>query len=791
MFVDLVNKLGAANVGNEKSSSPINLSRRGFVGASSLFVIGVTLAGCAKTEEQVVIDPTPPTPAGPSPLTGLEGGDATPSLWIEIKQDGKVLVTCHRAEMGQQAWTSMTQIVMDELEAEWDSVEVVQALGDKKYGDQNTDGSRSVRYNLYRLRVAGAAMRSMLTQAAANHWKVDVSECYAEQGIVTHKPSKKTLSYGQLAEAAGNLQVPAEDEITLKTRDEWRYIGKEISSLTVEKITKGEGTFGQDVIRPDMLFAVIAYPPQNGSEVKSVDDSVTLASHGVLKTVKMPLPAAPVVFTPRGGIAVVAKDTWSAIQGRNALEIEWKDSPNVVFNSEGYLNLLADRVKSGGNVHRKRGNVSDVLSSSENVISADYKTEFLLHSPIEPPSATAEWTGDKLECWACVQDGQTTRNNLAGVLGVDVENIKVNTTWLGGAFGRKSKCEFVIEAAILAKEMGKPVKLVWTREDEVTQGYYHAGSAQHFEASVDENGRMEAYLHRVAFPSIGADFGLGVDHPGTFETSLGAMDVPYDIPNLQVEACKAEPYVRIGWMRSVSNIQQAFGVHSFTAELAAAAGRDQKEYMLDLIGSPRIVDIKADGNADYSNYGGDLEAYPVDTGRLINVLEKATDMAKWGRDLPQGHGLGLAVHRSFLTYVAAVIEVAVDDDGGLTIPGVWMSIDAGTVVNPLHVRAQTEGGFIFGLSNALYGKISFADGAVEQMNFPDWRVLRMDEAPREFEVDVVESNAPPAGVGEPATPVAAPALANAIFAATGKRFRNLPIIGPDDYVLPLNSNEDA
>ena len=771
--------------GNVVSIVPVNLSRRGFLTTTSAFVVGVTLVGCSKAED-VVIDPTPPTPAGPSPLTEVKGGDATPSLWIEIESDGKVKITCHRSEMGQQAWTSMTQIVADELEADWDKVEVVQALGNPKYGDQNTDGSRSVRYNFHRLRVAGAAMRQMLCQAAANHWGMELSKCFAEQGVVSNSTNKKTLTYGQLAEAAGNLQVPAEDQITLKSRDDWRYIGKEISSLTVKKIVRGEGIFGQDVQREGMVYAVIAHPPRVFASVQSFDDAEAKQVQGVLQTVKLPDASAPALFKPLGGVAVIANDTWSAIQGRDALNVQWSDGPNIGFNSEAYFDELSEAAKRPGTLQRSKGDAAQAIKDASTKVSAEYRSAFIVHSPMEPPSATAEWIGDELECWACVQDPQTTRRTLSELLQHDIEKIKVNATWLGGAFGRKSKCDFVVEAAILAKEVGKPVKVVWTREDEIQGGYYHAMAVQGFEGGLDENGKAIAYQHRTAFPSIGSTFNPAADEPGSFECDLGATDAPFNIPNLQVEAIKAKAGVRIGWLRSVANIHHVFGVQSFAAELAAAAGKDQKDYLLELIGEPRILDLSSE-NSKYANYGADIHEYPIDTGRLADVVRKAADMANWGRELPDGHGLGIAVHRSFLSYVGLVVEVAVDAEGNLKIIGCWSAVDAGTVVNPKHVKHQIEGGVIFGFSNALYGKITVTEGQVDQVNFPDWRLMRMDEAPKAFEVEIVDSNAPPAGVGEPGTPPAAPALANAIYAATGKRFRTLPIIGPDDYTLPLNS----
>ena len=750
------------------------LSRRGFVKASGAFVLGVSLIRRIQAQ------------ATGSALKEVAGGDATPSLWISIEPDGTVKITCHRSEMGQQVWTAMAQIVADELEADWAKVEIVQALGHPKYGDQNTDGSRSVRYNFHRLRVAGAAMRTMLEAAAAAHWGTKLDNCLAEQSYVIRPGNGDRLSYGELAAAAGKLEIPAEADVNLKSRDQWRLIGKEIPSLTVPLIVRGQGTFGIDVDRPGMVHAVIAHPPQVFGSVGAVDNAAALAVPGVMQTVVLPTPEAPALFKPLGGVAIVAQDTWAAIQGRNQLSITWEDGPNAGYDSAAYRRQLEETVNQSGEVERDRGDTLTALTNSDRTLSADYYVPNLAHSPMEPVHATAEWAGDMLECWACVQDPQSTRDVLAGFFGIDAAKIKVNATWLGGAFGRKSKPDFVVEAAFIAREVGKPVKVTWTREDDLQHGYYHAESAQHLEAALDAEGNCQALLHRTAFPSIGSTFNPAAGQAGAFELALGASDTPFDVPNLRLEVGKAPAHLRIGWLRSVCNIQHAFAVQSFANEMAHAAGRDPKEYLLELIGPARIIDPTTEG-ANYPNYDASLEDYPIETGRLSHVTKVVAKMADWGRKLPKGHGLGIAVHRSFLTYVATVIEVEVSPDGRLSIPGIWLAMDAGTVVNPRHARAQMEGGTIFGLSNALYGEITARNGVVEQNNFPDWRLMRMAEAPRAFEVEIIDSTSRPAGIGEPATPPAAPALTNAIFAATGKRIRSLPILGATGDTLNLQA----
>lgn len=763
----------------------LSLSRRGFLGTSGGFVMTVSLAACAPSQTP---DAVSVPEAGPSPLTEVRGGDATPSLWIEITEDNFVKITCHRSEMGQQVWTSIAQIIADEMEADWGQVQIVQAEGDARYGDQNTDGSRSIRYNFHRLRIAGAAMRQMLEQAAALTWDVDRADVTSVRGTVVHDGN--SFTYAQLAELAARLQVPAEGDITLKQPSEWRYIDHDMPSLTVPRITRGESWYGIDVQRENMVYACIARPPQVFGTVDSVDDSAALAVPGVIQTVRMPdIQGQVAAFQPLGGVAVIASDTWAAWRGRDALQIAWNEGPNAGYDSRAHLEEMLAGVQEPGTTHRSRGDVYGALEAATTRVSADYVQPYLVHSMLEPPVATAEWVDNHLHVWACLQDPQTTRGVLAEIFQKDPSEITVNTTWLGGAFGRKSKPDFAVEAAILSREVGRPVKVTWTREDEIHHGFYHAASAQHLEAGLDENGQVTSWLHRTAFPSIFSIFAPGVTGPVSMELGLGASDAPFAAPNLALETGQATAHSRIGWLRSVSNIQHAFAISSFVDEIAAAANRDPADMLVEMIGSDRIVDPNAEG-AEYPNYDADPNEYPIETARLKHVIERVRALSGWGRDLPAGHGLGIAAHRSFLSYVATVIEVRVDEQGQLSIPGAWLAVDAGQVINPKHVRAQMEGGTIMGLSHTLYGEIDFENGAVVQNNFPDWRLLRMDEAPKAFEVEIVDSTALPAGVGEPGLPPAGAALTNAIFNATGQRFRRLPLIGANGFALPLTAAEE-
>lgn len=774
MFMHLAQQSATPTI-SRKTLSIEKISRRGFIGGGTGLALALTLTACSSNHQKTASSAADQTSA---PIPDHSSVETGPLVLISIAADGKTQITNPRSEMGQQVITTVAQMIADDLDVPWDDMVIEQAIGAKKYGDQNTDGSTSVRNHFDRFRRAGATMRHMLTQAAANEWGVDISECTSELGVITHSSGKK-LSYGDVAEAAAKLDLPPEEDVKLKARKDWRYIGKDKPSYTIPDIIRGKGTYGIDVRVPDMLYAVIARPPALFGKVKTIDDAAALVVPGVNQVIKMKPPQGEAPsFQQLGGVAVIATDTWAAIQGREALEIEWEDSPHAGYNSTAYGQELMATARKPGENKFKRGDTMAALKSAAKTIKADYYAAHLSQSPMEPPVATAQWTGDKVECWACTQNPQAAQSTVAQICGVPEENVTVHVTLLGGGFGRKSKPDFVVEAALLAREVGKPVKVTWTREDDIRHGYFHAVSAQHMEGGLDEDGNVTAVLHRTVFPSINSTFGPS-DQGSDFELSLGATDNPWNVPNMAVEVGKAKSHIRIGWLRSVANVYHVFANQSFAAELAHAAGKDQKEFLIDLIGPDRKIDFAKDG-VKYPNYGASLEDHPVDTARLKAVLNKAASMAGWGRTVPKGHGLGIAVHRSFLSYVATAIEVAVDSEGNITFPGVWCAVDAGTVVSPDNTKSQMEGGTLYGLSNALYGEITATDGVVDQNNFPDWRVMRMAEAPKVFETHIMESVALPGGVGEPGTPPAAPALANAIFAATGQRLRSMPMLGQND-----------
>uniref|UniRef100_UPI0035C8415E xanthine dehydrogenase family protein molybdopterin-binding subunit n=1 Tax=Pseudoalteromonas marina TaxID=267375 RepID=UPI0035C8415E len=552
------------------------------------------------------------------------------------------------------------------------------------------------------------------------------------------------------------------------------YINTGMAHIDLTDLVTGKATFAADVREPKALVAIIERPPVVGGVVKSFDASAAKAINGVVDVIEMPVPKGAPQFQPKGGIAIVAKNTWAAWQARKALNVVWDDGKNGDYNSESFKKSLLQTVNEPQAHVREKGDTTSVLAKSSNKLVADYYAPHLNQAPMEPPCATAMYNKDSVDIWAATQNPQADMKTVAALLGMDESKINVHVTMLGGGFGRKSKPDFSAEAAYISMKIGQPIRVQWTREDDIQHSFYHAVSAQHIEASLDEKGNIEAYLHRTAFSPIMSTFQEGASAPGGFELDLGFTDNPILAPNMKLERGEAPAKARIGWMRSVTNIFHAFAVQSFINEAAHKAGKDSKDYLLETIGPARTIDF-ANQNANYNNYGGDKAVYPLETSRLRHVIEKAASMANWGRTLPKGRGLGIAAHRSFLTYVATVVEVEVSDAGDLNVIKSWVAIDAGTVVNTDTVKNQTQGGSIYGITTAISDGITFDKGRVQQSNFHDYRVPRMSDSPLEVEVEIIQSDAPPAGVGEPATPVYAPALCNAIFAACGKRIRQLPI----------------
>jgi isoquinoline 1-oxidoreductase beta subunit len=769
--LELIRGLAANEASPDDAWVIANVSRRRFLrGASALggFVLAVGLPSAVRAAD-------PPK----------YGADGMPHGWVDsplvfvaIGEDGVVSIVCARSEMGQGVRTGMPIIVADELEADWARVRVVQAPGDEaRYGNQDTDGSRSTRHFFMPMRRCGAAARQMLEAAAAARWKVPVSEVQAKNSEVVHGPTGRRLGYGALAKEAALLPVPADDAIRLKDPAQFRYIGTgKLKLLDAHDIVTGKAQYGMDTRVAGMLYAVVARPQVYGGKVTSYDAADALKVPGVVRVVAIEPTPSPPYFNPLGGVAVIARNTWAAMQGRKALKITWDDGPNADYDSVAFRVTLEEAARKPAKVVRNDGDFAAAAAAAAKRIEAEYYLPHLAHASMEPPAASARIVQGKCEVWGCFQSPQAARDLVAKRLGMPAEDVTVHVTLLGGGFGRKSKPDYGVEAAILSKAVdGKPVKVVWTRDDDLHNDYFHTVSVEHLEAGVDAQGRPVAWLHRTVAPTIVSTFEAGANQEANWELGMGVINVPFAIPNIRIENAEAIAHTRIGWFRSVSNIPHAFAVQSFVGELAAAAGRDPKDYLLEVIGPARVVSPQMLG--DTWNHGESPERYPVDTGRLRRVTELAASEAGWGRSLPKGSALGIAAHYSFVSYIAAVVEVKVDAKGELTIPRVDIAVDCGACVNPERVIAQMQGSCVMGVSLATLGEITFKTGRAQQDNFHQYEVTRMPAAPGVIRVHIVpgDYSKPLGGVGEPGVPPVAPALCNAIFAATGKRIRQLPI----------------
>ena len=738
-----------ANLSPNARPAADGLSRRNFLGVSGVFVLGACLPACA------------PTPQ-PKPTVV---GTLQPNLFLALEPDGTVRITAHRSEMGQGIRTALAQVVADELDADWSRVRIDQADGDAKYGDQNTDGSRSILLNYDRLRSAGATARLMLRQAAANHWQVPLAEVSAENHEVTHAASGQALGYGELAGEAAKLPVP--EAAPLKADAEHRYIGKEVVHVDAADIARGKGVFGADFTLPNMATAVVVRCPWLGGGVAKIVDPPQDEAGLVGIEVLDPAPSAGPVFAPLGGAAVIAEDTHTAIRIARDLQVEWTDSPNHAFDSDAMRGFLRAMLEQPGTAvpNAEKGDVDAVFAAGGTELSAVYETPFLAHAPMEPPVAVADVTADHCAVNAPVQDPQSTRNLVSEWLGYPPEKVSVTPTLLGGAFGRKSKPDFVLEAVELSKRLKRPVRVQWTREDDIRHDYFHAASAQYHRAAIDEQGRPTAWLQRTAFPSITTVFAAQAAMPAEWELEMGFSNLPYAVENQRMESAGVRPGVRVGWLRSVCNVFHAFSANVFADEMAAAAGRDPIEHRLSIL--PQGGKLAVPGMQP-------LEGHELDIDRLRHVVERVRALSEWDRPRPEGVGLGFAVHHSFRSYVATVLEASVVN-GAPKVSNAYVVLDCGTYVNADTCRAQMEGAVVFGLSLALKGDIGMKEGAVVQSNFHDYPLLRMAEAPATTVELVPGQGRLPAGVGEPGVPPVAPALVNALFAATGTRHRSLPI----------------
>jgi isoquinoline 1-oxidoreductase subunit beta len=706
------------------------VSRRDFVKAGAAagagLVVAVYLPGCGRG-----------TPAAQDAATAT----FVPNAWLRIGPDGWVTVLVDRSEMGQGVDTSLPMLVAEELDADWKRVRVEHAPAGEAYinplfGIQGTGGSTSVRAAFRPLREAGAKARAMLVAAAASTWGVDAKGLRTESGTVIG-PNGKKLTYGALADKAATMPVP--ETVTLKDPKDWKLIGTRVPRVDLKSKVTGTAGFGIDATAPGMLTAVVARPPVFGGRVKSFDPAAAKASPGVKAVIQI-----------GSGVAVIADTYWNAKKGRDALTVVWYEGALAKTSSESIRAQFASLANRPGVTARKDGNAAAALAGGAKRIEAVYEVPYLAHACMEPMNTAAHVRSDGVTVWSPTQyqmgNGAGVRGIASKLTGIPEDKVEVHTTYLGGGFGRRFELDFVIDAIETSKAIGAPVKVVYSREDDIQHDFYRPATYNKLAAALDAKGAPVAWTHRIVGPSISSRFGPlknGID-----ESSVeAAAGMPYAVPNVKVDWIRAEPGIPVGFWRSVGNSQNSFIVESFIDEVAHAAGKDPFEFRRAL-----------------------LEKHP----RHKAVLELAAEKAGWGTALPEGRARGIAVQESFGSYVAQVAEVSVSPEGKPKVHRIVCAVDCGTVVNPDTVEAQMESAIVFGLSAALSGEITIKDGRVVQNNFNDYPVLRMNEMPV-VEVHIVKSTEPPGGVGEPGTPPAAPAVCNAIFALTGKRVRRLPI----------------
>ncbi|MGO9272276.1 MAG: molybdopterin cofactor-binding domain-containing protein [Terriglobia bacterium] len=689
-----------------------NVSGRGFL--KGVLSGGALVLGAHFVSDGARAEPLADTPADHAAFH--------PSIFLGIETDGTVYIIAHRSEMGNGSRTALPRVLADELDADWNRVKIVQAIGDPRYGSQDTDASRSILEFFNLMRGAGATARLMLVRAAAGQWAVPASECESGLHAVVHLPTRRQSAYGQLALAASRLPVPRKEDVQLKPRTAWRYIGKDASLYDLEGICTGRAVYGMDARLEGMVYASVERPPVLGGEVKSCQDQEALRVPGVRQTVLIEPFTPPHGFQPLGGVAVIADNTWAAFQGRKKLSVDWDHGPNAAYNSDQFRKELQETVRHPCKVVRNEGDVDAEFAKGGKTVEAEYYVPHLAHATMEPPVAVAEFRDGKVTAWAPTQNPQGVQEAIAQAVGIGKEDVTCHVTLLGGGFGRKSFSDFAVEAAVLSKKLGQPVKVVWSREDDINFDYYLPVAAMYLKAALDPRGKPTAWLQRSAFPPINSTFDSGARYGG-WELKGNWTEVPFDVQNLRVENGPAQAHVRLGWLRSVASVYHNFAVQSFVDELAHSAGRDSVEYLLELFGPPRIL------NLNIPNFSSD-PAFPLDIGRLRRVTEMAAEKAGWGRrKLGKGSGLGIAAQRYSFNYCASVVEVEVNEKGDVRIPRVDTVVDAGTPVNPANIRAQFEGAAVFGTSIARGGEITATHGVIDQSNFNDYPVARIDEAP--------------------------------------------------------------
>jgi isoquinoline 1-oxidoreductase subunit beta len=683
------------------------------------------------------------------PRRGSKAEIFSPNAYLRITPDDKVTIVCARSEMGQGVRTALPMILAEELEADWKRIEIEQAGASTLYGDQTTGGSASVRTTWDPMRKAGAAAREMLISAAALTWGVPRSGCAAENGRIKHAASGRSFSYGELVSKAATLPIPT--DVPLKQSKDYKIVGQRLPRVDSLGKVKGEAIFGIDFRIPGMKFALLSRCPTIGGKVSSFDDKDSKKVSGVSFIGKI----------SDSAVAVVADSVWSAMEGRRVLNVNWDDGPNKNLNTAAVTASLKQAASKKGASLFSAGDPAKAVGRS---ISAEYSLPFMAHAPMEPGNCTAHFQGKQCELWAPTQVPQDCRDSVATAVGLDPDQVKVNVTLMGGGFGRRLEHDYAVEAALVSRAINGPVKVVWTREDDMRFSTYRPASLHQLSATVDGAGFPVGLTHRIIAPSISGQ--KGQPTPGNVDPDLPDEAGPvYGLPNYSIEYVMTDTPVPLGWMRSVYALQAAFALESFIDELAFAAGKDPLQYRLHLLAKDQ-----------------DLPYFATTwkTARMRGVLQLAAEKAGWDKPLPSGRYRGVACFGCFSSYMAEVVEISVEDGDPANaeprVHRVVAAVDCGQVVNPSILEQQIQGGIVYAMGNALRAKITIEKGRVVQGNFDDYVPVRMRDAPA-VEVYAVSSTEAPTGIGEPSVPPFAPALCNALYAATKKRIRALPSLG--------------